>query len=48
MRDRLITLENRRRPEPASRPRLIRPGDDKLPDTDAGARPTIKRKDIIE
>ena len=48
MRDRLITLENRRRPSPENRPHLIRPGDDKLPDTDAGGRPTVKRKDIVE
>jgi predicted Zn-dependent protease len=48
MRDRLITLENRRQPSPENRPHLIRPGDDKLPDTDSGGRPTVKRKDIVE
>ena len=48
MRDRLITLENRRQPSPESRPHLIRPSDDKLPDTDSGTRPTVKRKEIVE
>ncbi len=48
MRDRLITLENRRQPNPENRPHLIRSGDDKLPDTDPAARPTVKRKDIVE
>jgi predicted Zn-dependent protease len=48
MRDRLITLENRRQPNPENRPHLIRSGDDKLPDTDPAAHPTVKRKDIVE
>jgi len=46
MRERLITLENRRQRSPENRPHLIRSGDDKLPDTDA--RPTVKRKDIVD
>jgi predicted Zn-dependent protease len=48
MRDRLMALENRRQLSPESRPHLIRPGDDKLPDTGTDARPTVKRKDIVE
>ena len=48
MRDRLITLENRRPPSTENRPHLIRTGEDKLPDTGADARPTVKRKDIVE
>jgi hypothetical protein len=47
MRDRLISLENRRQPGPENRPHLIRSDGDKLPDTDSGT-PTVKRKDIIE
>ena len=43
-----MALENRRQPSPESRPHLIRPGDDKLPDTGTDARPTVKRKDIVE
>jgi predicted Zn-dependent protease len=48
MRDRLIALENRRQPSPENRPHLIRAGDDELPDTGTDARPTVKRKDIVE
>ncbi|MGA2194524.1 MAG: M48 family metallopeptidase [Bryobacteraceae bacterium] len=48
VRERLITLENRRQPSPENRPHLIRAGDDKLPDTDSGTRPTVKRRDIVE
>jgi predicted Zn-dependent protease len=49
MRDRLLALENGRKPSTSNRPHLIRSGDDKLPDTDSDtARPTIKRKDIVD
>ena len=48
MRDRLLTLENRRQPSPENRPHLIRSGDDKLPATVTDARPTVNRKDILE
>ena len=48
MRDRLITLDNRRQPSTENRPHLIRAGDDRLPDTGTDARPTVKRKDIVE
>jgi len=48
MRDRLITLENRRQPSPEDRPHLIRSDDDKRPDAGADGRPTVKRKDIVE
>ena len=48
MRDRLLTLEDRRPPSSENRPHLIRSGDDKLPDTGTDGRPTVKRKDIVE
>jgi predicted Zn-dependent protease len=48
MRERLITLENRRKPSPENLPHLIRAGDDILPNTDPAARPTVKRQDIVE
>src|ERR1035441_5380740 len=48
MRERLITLENRRKPSPENLPPLIRAGDDILPNTDPAARPTVKRQDIVE
>jgi predicted Zn-dependent protease len=46
MRDRLITLENRRPPSTENRPHLIRSDDGQLSGTDT--RPTVKRKDIVE
>jgi predicted Zn-dependent protease len=48
MRERLIRLQDGRKPSPENRPHLIRSGDDKLPDADTDARPTVKRKDIVD
>jgi len=49
MRQRLLTMENRRKPEDANKPTLRRaPGIDGTDNTDDDARPTLKRRNLTD